>query len=233
MAKEDYMPKADQDKVAWLKNLAVKLPSHEAALNISQEELISVINDAAMFEYAVNLAALYKDEQKERTEFKNVLRDGPETNFVPVTPTPPVEPAVPAHNVPGGIFTRVRKLINRLKNHVNFTSVVAQDLGITGSDITVDYSSLKPAITAKLIGGDVLIGWKKGHASGIDIYVDRGSGFKFLATDTEPNYLDTYKLAAEHGAARWKYKARYRLGDEQIGNWSDEVLIAVASEAVV
>ena len=48
----------------------------------------------------------------------------------------------------------------------------------------------------------------------------------FLAVDTEPHYIDTLALAPGT-AAVWKYRAIYLNGDEQFGQWSDPVSIAV------
>jgi len=50
----------------------------------------------------------------------------------------------------------------------------------------------------------------------------------FLAFHTIPDYLDTAPLPAPGTSAVWKYKAIYRLGDEQVGQWSDVVSIPVA-----
>ena len=45
--------------------------------------------------------------------------------------------------------------------------------------------------------------------------------------DTVPDYLDTAPLPAPGQTALWKYKAIYRLNDEQVGLWSNEVSLAV------
>jgi hypothetical protein len=63
---------------------------------------------------------------------------------------------------------------------------------------------------------------------GLEILVDRGTGaFGFLALDTIPDYLDTAPLPAAGSSAVWKYKAIYRLADEQVGQWSDVASISV------
>jgi len=61
----------------------------------------------------------------------------------------------------------------------------------------------------------------------VEIWADRGDGkgFAFLAVDTVPDYVDTAALPAT--AATWKYKAIYRLNDEQVGQWSAVASIAV------
>lgn len=53
----------------------------------------------------------------------------------------------------------------------------------------------------------------------------RDSGFALLAMNTTPNYLDT--TAAPTTPQRWTYKAIFRVGDQRVGQWSDEVIIII------
>ena len=61
----------------------------------------------------------------------------------------------------------------------------------------------------------------------LEIQVDRGDGkgFVFLTYHTTPNYTDTQPFPAVH--AKWKYRAIYRVGDFQVGIWSNTVEITV------
>ena len=60
-----------------------------------------------------------------------------------------------------------------------------------------------------------------------EIQVNRGDGkgWVFLTFDTTPNYTDTAPLPAT--LAKWKYRAIYRVGDAQVGVWSNTVEITV------
>ena len=51
--------------------------------------------------------------------------------------------------------------------------------------------------------------------------------FAFLTIDTVPDYLDTATLPVSGTSAVWRYKAIYRLNDEQVGSWSDIATIGV------
>jgi hypothetical protein len=63
---------------------------------------------------------------------------------------------------------------------------------------------------------------------GIEIFVDRGDGvFVFLDMDTVPDYLDKSPLPASGTSVVWKYKAIYRLNDQQVGQWSAVASISV------
>ncbi len=61
----------------------------------------------------------------------------------------------------------------------------------------------------------------------LEIQVDRGDGkcFVFLTYDTTPDYTDTYPHPAV--PTKWKYRAIYRVGDAQVGVWSNTVEITV------
>jgi len=85
----------------------------------------------------------------------------------------------------------------------------------------------------ELSGGGVMIrwGWQR-YSQFLDtceLQVDRGAGagWQVLAFDTTPNYLDTQPLPAP--AARWKYRAIYRIGDQRAGQWSNEVSLPVGA----
>ena len=54
-----------------------------------------------------------------------------------------------------------------------------------------------------------------------------GKGFVFLAIDTTPGYTDTQPLPAV--PAIWIYRAIYRVGDHQVGLWSNPVSLPVTA----
>ena len=60
-----------------------------------------------------------------------------------------------------------------------------------------------------------------------ELQVDRadGKGFILLAYDTTPGYTDTQPFPA--APATWTYRAIYRVGDKQVGVWSNPVSVTV------
>ena len=67
---------------------------------------------------------------------------------------------------------------------------------------------------------------------GVHIYVDRkdGQGFVYLANDSQPDYLDTFPVPAGVASAVWEYKAIYRIGDDQVGQFSEAVKVTVTKQ---
>jgi hypothetical protein len=158
------------------------------------------------------------------TAYKTALRSGTTIGAMPTTPALGVPPTA----VPAGIFSRVSALAARIKKHPAYTEAIGQDLGIIGAEQTVDPTTVKPVLNLTLQAGHPNVGWTKSGMDGIEIWVDRGTGtFAFLTIDTVPDYLDTFALPAAGASAVWKYKAIYRLNDEQVGQWSDVATIGV------
>ena len=103
----------------------------------------------------------------------------------------------------------------------------ARGKALQASAPTPETVTLQPVLTATLNGGRVIVGWTRGSADALELYVDRGDGkgFTFLALDTVPDYIDTQALPAT--PAVWKYKAMYRQDDQPIGQWSAVISVGL------
>jgi len=139
-------------------------------------------------------------------------------------------PAVPA--VAPGVEARFRALVKLIKAHPAYNEGIGQLLGIEGPQQTgPDFAVFKPVFFVELRGGQVFLGWtwqgQSAYLDMIELVVDRsdGKGFVFLAQDTTPGYADSTPLPAT--PAKWTYKAIFRVGDQRVGQWSDEVSITV------
>lgn len=227
--KNPIIPPLDKPKATFLNNLDNKAPVYKTVLDITDAELASVHKDAVMFNYIINVfAEAYKTKGLDVTEFKNIMRDGPLGKPTPAMPEAPTLPVAPAA-VDAGIFPRTSKFIKRLKSHGNYTVNIGKDLGIEGEEHVIDPLTMKPLLKGALDAGRPLIIWNKGDASSIDLYVDRqmNDSYVYLANDSEPDYIDTYHLTAGVNSAVWRYKGIYRLGDEQVGIFSEPITITV------
>lgn len=224
MAKSYYMPKDDNGKVALLDLLATRLPIYAEALEISLADIASLQADAAALRYTINAFNVIQGNARLWTAFKNLQRDGGAGSgaFPPGANLPAQVPTVPP-----GIVPRVTALIARIKTARHYTEAIGQDLSIVGSTQIVDPDGWKPIIDIAVKAGRPVIQWTKGDADSIEIWADRGDdkGLAFHTITTDPAYTDASPAPA--GSALWKYKAIYRLRDEQVGNWSDVISVAV------
>jgi hypothetical protein len=197
---------------------------------LSAGQLTTQANDADYFAYVVACQDLTTKGGKQYTAWRDILRDGgaPPASGAPVPPTFPTAVAA----VAPGIERRFRDLVQLIKNHPAYNVPMGLALGIEGeSQGGPDFSDFRPVFTLELQAGQVFIRWgwqgEGAFLDAIEICVDRedGKGFVMLTIDTTPGYLDTMPFPAQ--AARWSYKAIFRVGDERKGQWSDVATIAV------
>lgn len=135
--------------------------------------------------------------------------------------------------VPPGVEQRFRKLVRAIKAHPNYNTAIGQALGIEAPTQAVpDLAALTPVLRLTITGGQVVIqsSWQgqSKFLDQIEFQVDRGTGqgFQWLAYSTLPKHRDTTPFPAT--AAKWSYRAIYRVGDSRVGQWS-----AIASVTVV
>lgn len=224
MAKDYFIPSTDGDKRTWLSNFAGKLPTYAPTVGITDPEAAATQADNLFFAFVCDAQNQYSQTAQNWTAYKNAARSGGAMADMPTTPDLGAAPTA----VPPNIFGRVSALAARIKKHPGYTQAMGEDLGIIGPDRTIDPNALKPILKLTLHAGHPNVGWTKQGMDGLEILVDRGTGaFAFLALDTIPDYLDTAPLPAAGSSAVWKYKAIYRLADEQVGQWSDVASLSV------
>lgn len=217
------MPRAEQERAIWLTNFAQKLPAYGTVLGLSAAVTASVAADAAYYDWVMKAVFAYRDNAHAWTAFKNALAEGTKLGDPPTTPSLTAAPPVVAADVIG----RLTKLVTTLKNAPGYTDAIGQDLGIIGPDSPrPDPNTFKPLLRISRTALGPLIKWSKQGNRRLVLYleVDRGTGWQFLALDTEPDYVDT---APATTPATWKYRAQYRLGDVPTGEWSDAVSVVV------
>ena len=146
----------------------------------------------------------------------------------------PVAPVFPA-SVPVvalGVEVRFRALVRQIKASANYNAAIGEALGIEGAvQKAPPAGTMQPVIDVMIDGNHVTVKWGwQGNAAFLDmceIQVDRtdGHGFVLLAYDTTPGYVDTMLFPST--PAKWTYRAIYRAGDAQVGQWSNPVSVTV------
>jgi hypothetical protein len=206
MAKSDYMPNDDSGKASLFILFRNGIGAHLADLGIPADDpdIVQQAADALRFRAMVAFCASMQQSAQYWTAEKNYERDGGGT--APTGQTMPVLPADFPPAVPAGIVARFRALVRRVKACRTYNTAMGLALGIEGSQPGgPDFATLRAILTLTLTGNAVLIGWG-------------WQGFSFLTYDTTPDYTDTFPFPAV--PTKWKYRAIYRVGDAQVGQWS-------------
>jgi hypothetical protein len=199
MAKDDYVPKRDGNKVTWATTLKAQIAVHGATVGLNPADITATQGDCDSVVNAINTFETAK----------NVYQQAGATKTTNVN-------------------TAVRKLRTRaqqIKKHGSYTNAIGEALGIVGDEQTVDIANSKPELKASKEPS----GWKidfnlKGFFDGVNIYKKRAAdaAFTFLGRDTHAPYIDT--AAVDNGT---RYAAFYIIGDDEVGQRSDEVVVSV------
>ena len=234
MRRNNFFPMRQGDQITWLGNYKTKLPGYATTLALAAGQVTAIGNDCGWAIYVLqSWVPAVRSWTLAGTDALNeaLTGSGSAAQTLPVFTAPALPAGVTAVNP--GALNRIFALVQQIKDGGKCTDAIAQDLGIVGSaNAGPDLTTIAPVIAVNLAGGHVQIKWGwQGNAAFLDlceIHVDRGDGqgFKLLTFDTTPNYTDTQPLPAT--PARWTYKAIYRVGDAQVGNWSAPISINVA-----
>jgi len=230
MRHNSYWPIRVNDQITVLVKFINKLPTYATALGLAPAQVTAALADAAWLVYILQswLPAV-RSFSKSATDAATAAQtgDGTALQALPVF-TPPAG-GTPVNT---GALTRLFTVIQLIKTNPACTDTIADDLGILGTQQSaVDLTTVAPVLKLSLAPTGVMIGWGwEGHAADLDmieLQVDRndGKGYVSLAFDTTPGYLDTY--AQPTALTKWKYRGIYRVGENQVGQWSTEQTITV------
>lgn len=228
-----YYPVRVADQILWLVNFANKLPGRATALGLTPAQVTAAVADCLWLVYVLqSWLNGVRSFSLGCTQTATLCQTGVgNTAAVLDTFTPPELPDNVTPQLPGSL-TRIFVLVQDIKNGHKLTDDIARELGIVGGEDTgPDLNNLHPIINAVVTGGHVAVGWSwQGNSVWLDaceIVVDRGDGKGFvpLTVDYTPNYNDTQPFPAVKTI--WTYKAIYRVGDSQIGQWSPTVSVTV------
>jgi hypothetical protein len=225
MSKAYFLPASEPGKRAWLNNFAGKMPKDGPTVGVTAAEITQLAADALFFNYVCDTHNQHTQTTRDWTAYKHQAAHGDNLGDIPVTPDPGTPPPV----VPPDIFGRACKLAVRIKKSPNYTDNIGQDLGIIGAEVIVDPTTYQPILTLSLNAGHPHIGWPKQGMDSLELWKDwgDGKGFVQLTITTNPDYADNSPLPATGTSAVWKYKAVYRLNDQQVGQWSAVATIGV------
>jgi hypothetical protein len=223
-----YLPESDADRVVWLTNFGNRIGQYASALGLTTAEVTNVQHDATMFAYVVQQNDAAHQYAAGLTNLKKLLKSSPQQMPSPAFPSVP-NSGTPPTPVNSGIFNRLVLLVARIKQNSAYSAAMGQDLNIIPPVSTVNLNDMSPNLTVKLDAGHPLLKWTKGQADGTQLYVDRrdNNGFVPLAKVFRNNYLDVAPLPANVVSVTWDYKAKYLIGDDEVGLFSPVVSIEV------
>ncbi len=225
------LPKTDYALMTALDRAAAKAAGYAVPLKLTTDMVAERVADAAVFHYTLAVIGNLLTGSKDWTAFKKLLLKGPDSGAVLPFPAAIDFGTAPA-TVSAAIAARYSRFVAHCKLQPGCTENVAIDMGfVSPSHAAVDLDVIQPVIKLAKRPDGIFNDWTWDGLGGIvdtiEIHVDRGDtqGDRFLVIDSTPGYLDTAAFPA--ALAKWTYKAIWRIGENQVGLWSNPVSIAV------
>lgn len=225
--KKHYLPSDDNGRLSWLTTFNSKIGGYASTFGISAAEVAAIAAYLLMLQYILGLIEAVRTFSQDLTKYRNKLMIAVIGSSLGDPPTLTI-PAAPATQ-PAGIFSIISGIVQRIKGHAAYNEAIGEDLGIVGSDIFVDYATVKPVLKITLDVGNPKIKYKKNRTKGINLYCDRddGKGMLLIKAVTKSTYVDETPLPAGVNSAVWKYMAIHVVDDIEVGIPSDEVVVTV------
>lgn len=216
-----WIPSTDAGKLLWLQNAATKVALYVGTAGIVAADVTMFNGFRDWWQWILNRNDQVKNTREQIVEFKDLMRDGPVGTPMGATPVAPVYPAAPLFVISAGIFDQIISFAERTKNTVGYTTVMGEDIGIEPVGGPPPLGDPVFELVA-LVGSQVRIDWVKSSSDGVIVESQRGAetGWTVLATDHFSPYVDAREpLVAGQPEVR-KYRLRYLLGDDPVGNYS-------------
>ena len=177
MSKQVWLAPNEALLLPQLNNLTLKLPGsgYPAKYGLTVAQTTAARNDYLWLAYSITIANQFQDEAKNRVQWKNKLKQGPQDPEASSVPgigsefTPPVVPPVL-----DGIIPRFRALVNYMKNHPSYEVADGIDLSIEGAALPAPV--MKPTASVRSTGPTTVRHSvrKNGHEA-VDVYCRRGT----------------------------------------------------------
>jgi hypothetical protein len=224
-----YIERTDEGFILQLQRFCDRINIYAAPLGITPMQIAAVDADKDLFIAVFEEMVTFRGYAESLTNYKNLLRYGNGDEILGVIPTAPVIPAVFPALTAANAQKRFAELIHTITCSPNYTVTIGEDLGIEAPVTPFNPAEGKPEIkTLYSTGGLPGFMWKKGRYQGVEVWINTGTGWKFLDKDFNPDFVDKQTpLPAAGTSAVWKYKAIYLYKGEQAGQWSEELSITV------
>lgn len=221
------IPSTDELFDPWFNNFVMKFAGYATLLGFTAGDATALSNEYDYIHWAFTAQGMFETELNERIHLKRLLRDGPVGEPTPGVPTVPTL-AVPAGAMPApGIVPRLRKMIQAIKNHKNYTEAIGQDLGIIATASAPDLNPKPIATGTAAMNSEVTIAFKKGTHDAVVVEGQRGAetGWTQLDKVMRSPWVDARPpLVAGQPEVR-KYRLCYCDGNDAVGDFSDIITV--------
>ena len=228
-----FIEPADDKFAIQIKKFCDNIDTYKVVLGLVDAE-VDALKDSCMFLVAIILwNPTLQSFAEGFTKYKNLARYGHLTELLGALPLIPSYPTPLPIPTIANIQKQFADLIQKCVDSANFTSGMADTLGILAPDSPFDPQLGKPLIKGKLVdSGFPLLHVSKGHFQGWLLFKEGAAGWVKVDKMLHPNYIDHDPLPPVGQSAVRRYKANYLYKDQVVGIESDVFAITVFGGAV-
>ena len=226
-----WFPASLPDRAAWMANFAVQFADVALSLGFTAGDVTAVQADNENFQSIAATQTTLDNFTASIRQYRISLTEDDAGAPLPVFPTA-VFAAVPNPTRPAGMFERIDNIVKRIRVAPAYNDETGAMLGIIpakGDDLVI--SELKPKLKASTQPGSIVqLDFVRGKTDGIAVeyQIDGGPAWnnagKFFKSPAEINIPNG--TAPTHSV---RLRARYVVGNDIVGQNSDEVTVATQS----
>ena len=202
MSKSNFIPGPDHDFLVWFEHFIAHLTTENG---VSASDLAALKAACTDFQAKTTQASDAAAAAKQATQDKNASRDAAES--------------------------LIRAEARRIKARSDYTEGQGAQLGIVGPEDTFDLSATHPDLSGSdQTGGLVALNFSKYKSDGINVYCQRETDVDWvlLGRATISPFMDKRSLLQIGKPELRRYTAVYMLKDQEIGQYSDDLVINCA-----
>ena len=201
MAKSTFIPQSDHDFLIWMEHFIANLtPDLSTAADLAALKAAFEV-----FSSKITQSTAAAASAKQATAEKNDSRDNSES--------------------------LIRAMAKQIKARNDYTDGLGAQLGIVGPEHLFDLTTAHPDLTGiDQTSGRVIIYFTKANSDGVNIYSQRenDTDWVLLIRATTSPYIDNRPLLQIGKPELRRYTAVYMLKDQEIGQFSDDLVITCA-----
>ena len=201
MAKSTFIPQSDHDFLIWMEHFIANLTPDLG----TAADLAALKAAFEVFSSKITQSTAAAASAKQATAEKNDSRDNSES--------------------------LIRAMAKQIKARNDYTEGLGAQLGIVGPEHLFDLTTAHPDLTGiDQTSGRVIIYFTKANSDGVNIYSQRenDTDWVLLIRATTSPYIDNRPLLQIGKPELRRYTAVYMLKDQEIGQFSDDLVITCA-----
>jgi len=226
---EDWIEATDIKFATQVVTFAQKIGEYQSLFGFTNQDIADMRADASFVDYVIKLSNMADAYKQSWMALKAQARKGRGGSNISGFPAA-IDLGTPPALVKPNVEKRFRATVKQIKAHKNYSKGIGESLGIEKPEFVLNPHEKKPIFKISFSSGVPVLKWVKSKFEGVEIWVNRGTGYTKLDRDIRSPYIDTHALPPAGQSAIWKYKMIYLLKDAPIGQWSDEASATVVGE---